>query len=164
MAMDKLSQEQHARVVSIARALKQREGALLPILHRVQAELGHIPPAAVAPIAEELNLSRAEVHGVISFYHDFRTTPAGRVVIQLCRAESCQAVGAQALADRVRKRLGIDFGQTGADGAATLLPVYCLGNCACSPAITIDGQLFGRLTPERLDELLDAHGLRAQAR
>ena len=164
MAMDKLSQEDCARVVSIARGLKPREGALLPILHRVQAELGFIPPAAVPVIAEELNLSRAEVHGVISFYHDFHSSPSGRVVIQLCRAESCQAVGAQALADRVRRRLGIDFGQTRADGSATLRPVYCLGNCACSPAMTIDGQLFGRLTPERLDEILDAHGLRAQTR
>jgi formate dehydrogenase subunit gamma len=164
MAIAKLSLEHHARVLSIVRALKQREGALLPILHRVQAEFGFIPPGAVAPIAEELNLTRAEVHGVISFYHDFRPTPPGRVVVQLCRAESCQALGAQALAQRARTRLGIDFNQTCADGSATLLPVYCLGNCACSPAITIDGQLFGRLTPERLDEILDAHGLGAPAR
>ena len=129
-------------------------GALLPILHAIQDRLGFIPPDAVARIAEGLNLSHADVHGVISFYHDFRALPPGRHVIKLCRAEACQSMGSQALEARLTARLGIDFGQTTPDGAITLEPVYCLGNCACSPALMIDGQLKGRVTAERLDGLI----------
>ena len=126
-------------------------GALLPILHAIQDRLGFIPPDAAGRIAEDLNLSHADVHGVITFYHDFRTAPPGRHVVKLCRAEACQSMGSHALEARLKTRLGIDFGQTTPDGAITLEPVYCLGNCACSPAIMIDSQLKGRVTPERLD-------------
>jgi formate dehydrogenase subunit gamma len=129
-------------------------GALLLILRRIQDELGWIPEQSVPLIADVLNLSRAEVHGVVTFYHDFRHQPPGRHLIRLCRAESCQAMGAVALARQARDRLGIDFGQTTADGNITLGAVYCLGNCACSPAITVDGDLHGRVNPARLDGLI----------
>ena len=129
-------------------------GALLPILHGIQDELGYVPPDAVPMIANALNLSRAEVHGVITFYHDFRDTPAGRHQIHICRAESCQAVGAEALIAHAEQKLGVTFHQTTADGQVTLEPIYCLGNCALSPAITIDRQVHGRVSPARFDALL----------
>ena len=129
-------------------------GGLLPLLHDVQDRLGHVPPEAVPAIADALNLSRAEVHGVISFYHHFRSAPAGRHVLQLCRAEACQSMGAAALLDRLRRRLGIDWHATTADSAITLEPVYCLGNCACAPAAMVDGEVRGRLTAESLDTLV----------
>jgi formate dehydrogenase subunit gamma len=129
-------------------------GALLPILHAIQDRIGFIPADAARQIAEGLNLSHADVQGVISFYHDFRSAPPGRHVLKLCRAEACQSMGSQALERRLKARLGIDFGQTTADGAITLEPVYCLGNCALSPAVMIDHQLKGRVTSERLDALL----------
>ena len=141
-------------VVSAIAKNRHLPGALLPILHAIQDELGFIPPDEVARIADGLNLSHAEVHGVISFYHDFRTTPPGRHVVKVCRAEACQSMGSHVLESRMKARLGIDFRQTTSDGAITLEPVYCLGNCACSPALMIDGQLKGRVTPERLDALL----------
>ncbi|MDE2249026.1 MAG: formate dehydrogenase subunit gamma [Xanthomonadaceae bacterium] len=136
--------------------LGQLPGALLPVLHAVQDTLGYIPADAVPLIARELNLSRADIHGVISFYHYFRSAPPGRRVIYLCRAESCQATGAAALEKHVKQRLGIDFHQTTADGAYTLEPVYCLGNCACSPAMMVDDELKGRLTPAGFDAWLAA--------
>jgi formate dehydrogenase subunit gamma len=105
-------------------------------------------------VAEELNLSRAEVHGVVTFYHFFRRTPPGAHTVSLCQAESCQSMGAEALAEHAQKRLGIEFHQTTADGRFSLEPIYCLGNCACSPAAMIDGQLYGRLTPEAFDALI----------
>ena len=129
-------------------------GALLPILHGIQEELGYIPPDAVPMIASSLNLSRAEVHGVITFYHDFRDTPPGRHQIHICRAESCQAVGGDALVAHAEKTLGVTFHETTADGTITLEPIYCLGNCALSPAITIDRQVHGRVTSARFDALL----------
>ena len=129
-------------------------GALLPILHGIQEELGYVPPDAVPMIANTLNLSRAEVHGVITFYHDFRAAPPGRHQIHICRAESCQAVGADALIAHAERKLGVTFHQTTADGGVTLEPVYCLGNCALSPAITIDRQVHGRVTPARFDALV----------
>ena len=143
-------------VSSIAQSLKDTPGALFVVLRRIQDELGYIPQESVPLIASELGLSRAEVHGVISFYHDFRHEPPGRHTIRLCRAESCQAMGAVALAGHVKRCLGVDFGQTTADGAFTLEPVYCLGNCACSPAITVDGELYGRVSAARFDEVLAA--------
>jgi formate dehydrogenase subunit gamma len=143
-----------AAVVAIVNALKDQPGALMPILRRIQDDLGWVPPQSIPLIADELNLSRAEVHGVVSFYHDFRHAPPGRNVVRLCRAESCQAMGAVALADHARKRLGVDFNGTSADGLVTLEPVYCLGNCACSPAAVINGELLGRVTPSRFDEAL----------
>lgn len=143
-----------AAVLEVTERLKETPGALLPILHGVQDALGCVPEEAVALIAREMNLTRADVHGVVSFYHYFRREPAGRRVIYLCRAESCQAMGAAALEQHVKRRLEIDFHQTTADGAYTLEPVYCLGNCACSPAMMVDGELKGRMTPERFDAWL----------
>jgi formate dehydrogenase subunit gamma len=141
-------------VERIASSLKEKPGALMVILRQVQDELGWVPPDSIPLIARVLNLSRAEVHGVASFYHDFRHHPPGRCVIQVCRAESCQAMGGVALADHIRRRLGIDFGGTTPDRSYTLEPVYCLGNCACSPAIVVGGELMGRVTAERFDRLV----------
>lgn len=144
-----------ARVIDeVAASLADKPGALMLVLDAVQNRLGYVPPEAVPAIAHALNLSRAEVHGVISFYHDFRTAPPGRKIIRVCRAESCQAMGAVVLAAHVQKRLGINFGQTSADGEFTLEPVYCLGNCACSPAIVVGGDLYGRVSPQRFDEII----------
>lgn len=143
-------------VLDVTGRLKEMPGALLPVLHGIQDALGYVPEDAVPLIARELNLSRADVHGVISFYHYFRQKPAGRHLIQLCRAESCQAMGAVTLEKHVKQRLGVDFHQTTSDGQYTLEPVYCLGNCACSPALMIDGELKGRVTPERFDALVAA--------
>ncbi len=143
-------------VAAIVAALKDAPGALLRILRRVQDDLGWVPPPALPMIAHGLNLSRAEVHGVASFYHDFRHTPPARNVIRLCRAESCQALGAEALARHVRSRLGVGFGGTTADRSFALEAVYCLGNCACSPAGVINGHLLGRLTPEAFDDALES--------
>ena len=138
----------------IAAELAEIPGALLPILHAVQDRLGCIPPATVPVIAQALNLSRAEVHGVISFYHFFRTEAAGTKTVYICRAESCQAMGSAALEAHAKQTLGVDFHQTTADGAITLEPVYCLGNCACSPSVMVDGELYSRVSPERFDELV----------
>ncbi len=134
--------------------LKGRPGPLLEVLHAIQAELGYVPQAVVPLVASELNLSRAEVHGVVSFYHYFRSSAPGTHTVSVCRAESCQAMGGEALAAHARQRLGVDFHQTTSDGRFSLEPVYCLGNCACSPAVMIDDRLYGRVTPERLDALL----------
>lgn len=143
-------------VLEVTGRLKDLPGALLPVLHGIQDALGYVPEAAVPLIAREMNLSRADVHGVISFYHYFRQQPAGKHVIYLCRAESCQAMGAVTLEKHVKQRLGVDFHETTQDGRYTLEPVYCLGNCACSPAMMVDGELKGRVTPERFDALLAA--------
>jgi formate dehydrogenase subunit gamma len=132
----------------------QRPGGLLPVLHHVQDRLGFVPEDAIADIARALNLSRAEVHGVLSFYHHFRRSQPGRHVIRICRAEACQSMGAEALLAYARQSLGIDFHQTTPDGRFTLEPVYCLGNCACSPAVMVDEHVYGRVGPERLDGIL----------
>jgi formate dehydrogenase subunit gamma len=131
-----------------------RPGSLLPLLHAVQEELGFIPPAAVARIAQSLNLSRAEVHGVVSFYHYFRQHEPGRHVLQFCRAEACQAQGCDRTEQHVKRQLGVDYGGTSADGLFTLEAAYCLGNCAAGPSLMLDEKLYGRVTPERLDALL----------
>ena len=130
------------------------QSALLPILHAVQDALGYVPSAAVPLIAHQLNLSRAEVHGVVSFYHWFRQQPPGQHVLHLCRAEACQTVGGRALEAHVMRTLAVEFGQTSADGAVTLEPVYCLGNCALGPSLMVDGALHGRVTASRFDQLL----------
>ena len=143
-------------VLEVTGRLKDLPGALLPVLHGIQDALGYVPEVAVPLIAREMNLSRADVHGVISFYHYFRQQPAGQHVIYLCRAESCQAMGAVTLEKHVKQRLGVDFHETTQDGRYTLEPVYCLGNCACSPAMMVDGKLKGRVTPERFDAWLAA--------
>ena len=134
------------------------EGPLLPVLHAVQAAFGHVPAAALPVIAQGLNISRAEVYGVVTFYHDFRTEPAGRHVIKLCRAEACQAVGGDALASHAKTRLGVDWHGTTPGGAVTLEPVFCLGLCACGPAALVDGVVVGRLDAARLDTILAACG------
>jgi formate dehydrogenase subunit gamma len=129
-------------------------GGLLPLLHGLQDELGFIPADAVPEIAAAFNLSRAEVHGVISFYHDFRTERGGIHTVQICRAEACQAVGSRALEEHAIASLGVGFGETTADGQITLEPVYCLGNCACSPSIRINDDVHARVDTARLDVLL----------
>lgn len=129
-------------------------GPLLQVLHAVQDGLGYIPPAAVPVIADALNLSRAEVHGVVTFYHYFRQTPAGKHKVQICQAEACRSMHCDVLTEHAKQKLNVDLHQTTADGTITLEPVYCLGNCACSPAIMIDGELHGRVTPERFDSLI----------
>lgn len=130
------------------------EGPLLPILHSVQAAFGFVPREALPVIADALNLSRAEVHGVVSFYHDFRDAPAGRNVVKLCRAEACQAVGADDLADHAKARLGVDWHGTTKNGAVTLEPVFCLGLCACGPAAMVNGELRGALDAEAMDTIV----------
>lgn len=132
----------------------QRPGGLLPLLHQLQDRLGFVPENAVPDIARALNLSLAEVHGVISFYHHFRRSEPGKQVIRVCRAEACQSTGAEALVDHARESLGIDFHETTPDGRFTLEPVYCLGNCACSPAVMVDERVYGRVSPERFDEIV----------
>lgn len=134
------------------------EGPLLPILHALQAAFGHVPESALAQIAGALNITRAEVHGVVSFYHDFRERTAGRYVVKICRSEACQAVGGAALAERVLARLGVAWHGTTADGAVTVEPVYCLGLCACGPAAMVDGRVVGRVDAARMDNLLRAVG------
>lgn len=130
-------------------------GGLLPLLHDIQSKLGFIPKDSVALIAKVMGLSRAEVHGVISFYHDFRDQPGGQTTIHVCRAEACQAMGSKALEQHVKDRLGIDYGGTTPDGRFSLEPVYCLGNCACSPSVRIGDDVFARVDSERFDELLE---------
>jgi formate dehydrogenase subunit gamma len=146
------------RTDDIVDDLSPLEGPLLPILHAVQHAFGYVPQEALPRIAEKLNLSRAEVHGVMSFYHDFRSEPAGRHVVKLCRAEACQAQGADALAARAKARLGVDFHATTANGAVTLEPVFCLGLCACGPAALVDGRVVGRVDAAKLDAILTECG------
>jgi formate dehydrogenase subunit gamma len=148
------SVEVTSRVGEILTAHKGMEGALLPILHAIQAEFGYVPQAALPIIAQDLNLSRAEVHGVMSFYHDFRENPAGNHVLKLCRAEACKSVGADRVAAHAQKALGIEWHETTTDGRVTLEPVFCLGLCACAPAAMIDGKIVGRVDEAKLDGIL----------
>jgi formate dehydrogenase subunit gamma len=143
------------RGAAIIAAEAMREGATLPILHALQAAFGYVHAEAVPLIAETLNLTRAEVHGVVSFYHDFRRHPPGRHMLRLCRAEACQSMGADALASHVRDRLGVDWHETTGDGAVTLLPAFCLGLCAIGPSALLDGNPLGRLDGARIDAALD---------
>ena len=131
-------------------------GGLLPLIHDIQASLGHVPKDSVASIAKGMGLSRAEVHGVISFYHDFHDEPRGRTTIHVCRAEACQAMGSRQLEQHVKTRLGIDFGGTTEDGQYSLEPVYCLGLCACSPSVRIGDAVYARVDAKRFDKLLEA--------
>lgn len=152
-----------AEAKSIIAKLATLPGALLPILHALQDRFGYIHPEAQPLIAEALNISRAEVRGVVSFYHDFRTAPPGRHIVRLCRAEACQSMGGRALEAHLRQRLGLQTAGAGgastamttADQAFTLEPVYCLGNCACAPSVMVDGVLHGRLSAPVLDSLLE---------
>lgn len=151
-----------ATAESVARSVAARHGnrpdALIEILHELQAELRCVPEAAVPALADALNLSRAEVHGVVTFYHDFRREPAGRHVLKICRAEACQAMGCEALVERAEDRLGVSRGSTSADGRVTLEPIYCLGLCATAPSAMLDGRIVGRVTPAKLDALLKEAG------
>lgn len=156
--MTELNAQQHASIANTIATLKDKPGALLPILHGIQDALGYIPNDAVPEIAKALNLSRAEVHGVISFYHYFRDTPPGKHTVHLCRAESCQAMGGKQLESHVKAKLGIDYHETTADGKFSLEPVYCLGNCACSPAIQIDKDIHGRVSNESFDAIINELG------
>ncbi|MDH4000941.1 MAG: formate dehydrogenase subunit gamma [Xanthomonadales bacterium] len=130
-------------------------GTLMPVLHSVQEKLGFVPSESVPMLAQSLNLSRAEIQGVIGFYHDFRTSPAGEHLIQLCRAEACQAMGSRDLELHAKQRLGIDFGETTEDGRFTLEPVYCLGNCACAPSVRINDGIHARVSTGSFDQLID---------
>jgi formate dehydrogenase subunit gamma len=149
------SAERTALIIAEHQAL---EGPLLPILHALQEAFGYIDRAAEPMIAEALNISRAEVHGVVTFYHDFRSEPAGRHVLKLCRAEACQAAGGDALAARAQARLGTVFGATTPDGRVTLEPTYCLGLCSVSPSAMMDGRIVGRLDEKKLDALIAETG------
>lgn len=144
----------HEGLSEIIERHRNAEGALLPILHDIQHTFGHVPAEAVPLIAAALSLSRAEIHGVLTFYHDFRDTPAGRHVVKICRAEACQAVGADRIADRARARLDVDWHETTGDGRVTLEPVFCLGLCACGPAAMIDGRLVGRVDEALIEALI----------
>ena len=143
------------RALALICELEHLPGALLPILHALQDEFGYIDPAAVPLIANALNLSQAEVHGVISFYHDFRQAPPGRHVLRICRAEACQSMGCEAVIRHVETSLGVQLGETTADRTFTVEAVYCLGNCALSPAVMLDGKLYGRVSAEVAEFLID---------
>ncbi|TYB79967.1 formate dehydrogenase subunit gamma [Maritimibacter fusiformis] len=141
-------------LADLIEAQRHLEGPLLPILHTIHEAYGHIPDTAPALIADRLNIGRAEVHGVISFYHDFRRLPAGRHVVKICRSEACQSVGGAALSEAVLAKLGIGWGETTANGAVTVEPVYCLGLCASGPAAMVDGKVIGMLDTDRFDRVL----------
>lgn len=148
--------EQQSEIIQqLVDRLRHKPGALLPILHAIQDRLGYVPEHAVPDIADRLRLTRAEVHGVISFYHHFRTRPPGTHVIQVCRAEACQAMAGRELEQHIKARLRVDYHATTIDREFTLEPVYCLGNCACAPSIRIDDRVYGRMTPARFDRLTD---------
>lgn len=143
-----------AAVRAVADEHKHLDGALLPILHAIVERFGFVDERAIPVVADVLNLSRADVHGVVSFYHDFRREPAGRHVIKICRAEACQSMGSDRVVERLEQALGIACGETTSDGHVTLEAVYCLGNCALSPSALIDGKLYGRLDAERTAALV----------
>lgn len=143
-----------SRLDDILAAHAGLEGALLPILHAVQATFGYVPQETLPAIAAHLNISRAEIHGVVSFYHDFREAPAGRHIVKLCRAEACQAMGADRVAAHAKAVLNVDWHGTTPDRAVTLEPVFCLGLCACAPAALVDGQVIGRVDEARMDTIL----------
>ncbi len=144
------------RALARIRELEHLPGALLPVLHALQDEFGYIHEEAIPLVAEALNLSKADVHGVVSFYHDFRHSPPGRHVLRICRAEACQSMGCESLVDHVENRLGIKMGQTTSDQSFTVEAVYCLGNCALSPSAMLDGRPYGRVSPQVADFLIDS--------
>ena len=147
-----------AEANGILRRHAGREGAVLPILHDFQATFGCVPPAAIRLIADALNLTRAEVHGVVSFYHDFREQPAGRHVLKLCRAEACQSMQGEPLAEQVLKHFGLEWGETTSDGRLTIEAVYCLGLCSCAPSAMLDGEPMGRLSKDSIAEIAQEVG------
>jgi formate dehydrogenase subunit gamma len=149
-----LSETSRQIVENIVEALRPKRGALLPILHAIQGEFGFIPEASIPLVADRLNLTRAEVYGVVTFYHDFRRKETGRRVLKICLAESCQALGSHGLVEAARESLGVDFEGTTKDGVFTLRKVFCLGNCALSPSVAIDADVHGMLTPDGLRDLI----------
>jgi len=151
--MQHASTEIASRTTAVINELKGLEGPLLPILHGIQDEFGYVPGESLPVIAELLNLTKAEVHGVVTFYHDYRNHPAGRHVLKLCRAEACQSMGGDALAAKLQQLLGIGFHETTKDGSVTLEPVYCLGLCACAPSAMLDGEMIGRLDADKIEEI-----------
>ena len=155
MTMQPASTEIQSRTAAIIQELKGLEGPLLPILHGIQEEFGHVLQDALPVIAEALNISKAEVHGVVTFYHDYRSHPAGRHVLKVCQAEACQSMGSDAIAAKLKQLLGIGFHETTRDGSVTLEPVYCLGLCACAPSAMLDGEVIGRLDAEKLDDIVE---------
>jgi formate dehydrogenase subunit gamma len=151
--MQPASTEMATSVRTVVDRWKDAEGPLLPILNDIQDEFGYVPRETLPVIAQELNLSRAEVYGVATFYHDYRDKPAGRHVLKLCRAEACQSVGGDELHEKLQKLLEIKFHETAADGSVTLEPVYCLGMCACAPSAMLDGEVIGRLDEAKIAEI-----------
>ncbi|NRA52675.1 MAG: formate dehydrogenase subunit gamma [Gammaproteobacteria bacterium] len=151
-----ISNEDRQQIIAIIKQNQTLPGAMLPILHGIQDKIGYLPEVAINQIATALNLSRAEVHGVISFYHHFRTSKPGVHIIEVCRGESCQAMGSRALEQQVKQKLGIDYHQTTKDQRYSLEPVYCLGNCACSPAIRIGDDIHGEVDGEKFLTIVDS--------
>ncbi len=149
-----LSPQELTKISAHIAAHKTMPGALLPLLHAIQDDIGWISEETYLPISKAQALSVAEVHGVVTFYHHFHRHPVGKHVLQVCRAESCQAMGAEQLEKDIKAKLGIDYHETTKDGAVTLLPVYCLGNCACSPAVMLDDEVYGRMSAEKVAELV----------
>lgn len=147
--------DREALIRDLVRQFADVPGGLLPLLHAVQEALGYVPPEVIPELADGMGLSRAEVHGVIGFYHDFHVSPGGETTIHLCRAEACQAMGSRALEAHVKARLGIDYGETTADGKYRLEPVYCLGNCSCAPSVRIDDDVHARVSPDTFDRLVE---------
>jgi formate dehydrogenase subunit gamma len=147
--------DKEALIRDLVRQFADVPGGLLPLLHAVQEALGYVPPEVIPELADGMGLSRAEVHGVIGFYHDFHVSPGGETTIHLCRAEACQAMGSRALEAHVKARLGIDYGETTADGKYRLEPVYCLGNCSCAPSVRIDDDVHARVSPDTFDQLVE---------
>ena len=146
--------DKRTNIDQLIEQFKSLPGGLMPLLHAVKHDVGYIPDDSVEQIAKGFNLSRAEVHGVISFYHDFNTSPTGQHCVQICRAEACQSMGSRQIEAHAKKSLGIEYGETTKDGKVTLQPVYCLGNCACSPSIRIDDDIHARVDQSRFDQLM----------
>lgn len=153
--MQPATAEIESRTAAVIAEHQGLEGPLMPILHGIQEEFGYVPPEALPVIADALNLSNAEVYGVVTFYHDFRKHPTGRHVLKVCRAEACQSMGGDALAAKLQQLLGIAFHETAQDGSVTLEPVYCLGLCACAPAAMLDSEVIGRLDAQKLEEIVE---------
>lgn len=147
-------QDAYTKLDALMAKYQDMPGGLLPLLHAIQDSIGYVPESAYPEIAKALNLSVAEVHGVVTFYHHFRTIPSGRHILQICRAESCQAMGSEALEVHAKRHLNVEFHQTTSDQAITLEPVYCLGNCALSPNVMLDEEVYGRMTTAALDALI----------
>jgi formate dehydrogenase subunit gamma len=155
MAVQISAEEIQERTGAIVENRASLEGPLLPILHDIQAEFGFVPRDSLRVIAEKLNLSRAEVHGVMTFYHDFREEPAGRHVLKICRAEACQSMNGDQIAEYAQRELGVGWTETTEDGAVTLEPVYCLGLCACAPSAMLDGRVIGRLDERKINAIIE---------